>query len=58
MLQICTALLAAEVNITQIYPLLFRPTRQASGVRGSSPESWNALKFVSPKPLIMWSYFL
>jgi hypothetical protein len=26
MLQICTALLAAEVNITQIYPLLFRPT--------------------------------
>ena len=25
MLQICTALLAAEVNITQIYPLLFRP---------------------------------
>jgi hypothetical protein len=26
MLQICTALLAAEVNITQIYPLLLRPT--------------------------------
>ena len=26
MLQICTALLAAEVNITQIYPLLIRPT--------------------------------
>jgi hypothetical protein len=26
MLQICTALLAAEVNITQIYPLLVRPT--------------------------------
>ncbi len=26
MLQICTALLAAEVNITQIYPLLMRPT--------------------------------
>ena len=25
MLQICTALLAAEVNITQIYPLLLRP---------------------------------
>jgi hypothetical protein len=25
MLQICTALLAAEVNISQIYPLLFRP---------------------------------
>ena len=26
MLQICTALLAAEVNFTQVYPLLFRPT--------------------------------
>ena len=26
MLQICTALLAAEVNITQVYPLLLRPT--------------------------------
>jgi hypothetical protein len=26
MLQICTALLAAEVNITQIYPLLIRPS--------------------------------
>jgi hypothetical protein len=26
MLQICTALLTAEVNITQIYPLLIRPT--------------------------------
>ncbi|MEO0530975.1 MAG: acetolactate synthase [Planctomycetota bacterium] len=25
MLQICTALLAAEVNITQVYPLLVRP---------------------------------
>jgi len=25
-LQVCTALLAAEVNITQIYPLLLRPT--------------------------------
>ncbi len=25
MLQICTALLSAEVNISQIYPLLFRP---------------------------------
>lgn len=26
MLQICTALLAAEINITQVYPLLVRPT--------------------------------
>lgn len=26
MLQICTALLAAEINITQVYPLLTRPT--------------------------------
>lgn len=26
MLQMCTALLAAEVNITQVYPLLVRPT--------------------------------
>lgn len=26
MLQVCTALLAAEVNISQVYPLLFRPT--------------------------------
>ncbi len=26
MLQICTALLTAEVNITQVYPLLVRPT--------------------------------
>lgn len=25
MLQVCTALLAAEVNITQVYPLLVRP---------------------------------
>lgn len=25
MLQICTALLAAEINITQVYPLLVRP---------------------------------
>lgn len=26
MLQMCTALLAAEINITQVYPLLVRPT--------------------------------
>ena len=26
MLQVCTALLQSEVNITQIYPLLMRPT--------------------------------
>ncbi len=26
MLQVCTALLAAEINITQVYPLLVRPT--------------------------------
>jgi hypothetical protein len=26
MLQVCTALLAAEVNISQVYPLLFRST--------------------------------
>lgn len=26
MLQLCTALLATEVNITQVYPLLVRPT--------------------------------
>ena len=30
MLQICTALLAAEVNITQIYPLLMRPSGRPS----------------------------
>ncbi|QDU57166.1 acetolactate synthase [Aeoliella mucimassa] len=28
MLDLCTALLAAEVNITQVYPLLARPTGQ------------------------------
>jgi hypothetical protein len=28
MLQMCTALLAAEINITQVYPLLIRPTGQ------------------------------
>ncbi|MCA9242178.1 MAG: acetolactate synthase [Planctomycetales bacterium] len=30
MLQVCTALLAAEVNITQVYPLLMRPTNRPS----------------------------
>ncbi len=30
MLQLCTALLAAEVNITQVYPLLGRPTGRPS----------------------------
>lgn len=30
MLQLCTALLAAEVNITQVYPLLVRPTGRPS----------------------------
>jgi hypothetical protein len=30
MLQVCTALLQAEVNITQVYPLLARPRGQAS----------------------------
>ena len=28
MLQVCTALLQAEVNITQVYPLLARPRGQ------------------------------
>lgn len=30
MLQVCTALLAAEVNISQVYPLLVRPTNRPS----------------------------
>jgi len=30
MLQVCTALLQAEVNITQVYPLLARPRGRAS----------------------------
>jgi hypothetical protein len=30
MLQVCTALLQAEVNITQVYPLLSRPRNRAS----------------------------
>lgn len=28
LLQVCTALLGAEVNITQVYPLLMRPTHR------------------------------
>ena len=31
MLQICTALLRAEINITQVYPLLMRPTGRPAG---------------------------